>query len=273
MQSLIGKTTGDALSAAEWNQLPAEVQNVITALGIALSGADLNQLGKAIAGYVANGAFYTDSGAANAYVFTQIGSKQAPTAYTVGMRVRGIISVTNTGASTANVAGLGVKNIKTKSGGNPQGGDLTATEMAEFRYDGVNLVLEQTGNQIFIATIQSRTAAKAPVFKDALGREMGQLSKAWVNFNGTGTIAIRDSFNVSSLTDNGVGDYDVNLANTIASINSPALSGCSDGAGGFNRTSGAIMTSTSVARVTCSEAASGTIKDVIHVFVNVLANQ
>lgn len=37
----------------------------------------------------------------------------------------------------------------------------------------------------------------------------------WVNFNGTGTIAIRDSKNVSSLTDNGTGDYDVNLTATV----------------------------------------------------------
>jgi hypothetical protein len=33
------------------------------------------------------------------------------------------------------------------------------------------------------------------------------IAKAWVNFNGTGTIAARDSENVSSLTDNGTGDY------------------------------------------------------------------
>ena len=36
-------------------------------------------------------------------------------------------------------------------------------------------------------------------------------AKAWVNFNGTGTIAARDSENVSSLTDNGTGDYTVNF--------------------------------------------------------------
>ena len=36
------------------------------------------------------------------------------------------------------------------------------------------------------------------------------LVKAWVNFNGTGTIAARDSFNVSSLTDSGAGKYDIN---------------------------------------------------------------
>jgi len=35
--------------------------------------------------------------------------------------------------------------------------------------------------------------------------------RAWVNFNGTGTVAIRASGNVSSITDNGTGDYTVNL--------------------------------------------------------------
>ncbi len=36
-------------------------------------------------------------------------------------------------------------------------------------------------------------------------------AKAWVNFNGTGTVAIRRAFNVSSITDNAVGDYTVAL--------------------------------------------------------------
>ena len=40
-------------------------------------------------------------------------------------------------------------------------------------------------------------------------------AKVWVNFNGTGTIAVRDSFNVSSLTDNGTGDYTVNFTNSF----------------------------------------------------------
>lgn len=44
-------------------------------------------------------------------------------------------------------------------------------------------------------------------------------AKAWVNFNGTGTIATRDSFNVSSLTDFGTGVYAVNMVVALASIN------------------------------------------------------
>jgi hypothetical protein len=44
-------------------------------------------------------------------------------------------------------------------------------------------------------------------------------AKAWVNFNGTGTIAARDSLNVSSLTDNGTGNYTVNVINSFANAN------------------------------------------------------
>jgi hypothetical protein len=40
-------------------------------------------------------------------------------------------------------------------------------------------------------------------------------AKAWVNFNGTGTIAARDSFNLSSLTDNSTGNYTVNFTSSF----------------------------------------------------------
>ena len=43
--------------------------------------------------------------------------------------------------------------------------------------------------------------------------------RAWVNFNGTGTVAIRASGNVSSITDNGVGDYTVNFATAMPDTN------------------------------------------------------
>jgi hypothetical protein len=43
--------------------------------------------------------------------------------------------------------------------------------------------------------------------------------RAWVNFNGTGTVAIRASGNVSSITDNGTGDYTVNFANAMPDAN------------------------------------------------------
>lgn len=44
-------------------------------------------------------------------------------------------------------------------------------------------------------------------------------AKAWVNFNGTGTVAIRASGNVSSITDNGAGDYTVNFTTALQDAN------------------------------------------------------
>ena len=44
-------------------------------------------------------------------------------------------------------------------------------------------------------------------------------AKAWVSFNGTGTLAVRDSFNVSSVTDNGTGDYTVNFTTAMSNNN------------------------------------------------------
>jgi hypothetical protein len=44
-------------------------------------------------------------------------------------------------------------------------------------------------------------------------------AKAWVNFNGTSTVAIRASFNVTSITDNGAGDYTVNFTNAMTDAN------------------------------------------------------
>ena len=55
-----------------------------------------------------------------------------------------------------------------------------------------------------------------------------RMVKAWVNFNGTGTIAIRDSYNVSSLTDDGVGDAVINFATNMANTNFVTVAAASD---------------------------------------------
>ena len=62
-------------------------------------------------------------------------------------------------------------------------------------------------------------AANAVTYAKIGTTEQGQLCKAWVNFNGTGTVAIRASYNVSSITDNGTGDYTVNFTTALADAN------------------------------------------------------
>lgn len=53
-------------------------------------------------------------------------------------------------------------------------------------------------------------------------------AKAWVNFNGTGTVAIRASGNVSSITDNGTGNYTVNFTTAMPDANYSVCSGGRD---------------------------------------------
>jgi hypothetical protein len=45
------------------------------------------------------------------------------------------------------------------------------------------------------------------------------LAKSWLNYKGTATNSVRDSFNVGSVTDNGNGDYSVNFTNNMANAN------------------------------------------------------
>ena len=55
------------------------------------------------------------------------------------------------------------------------------------------------------------------------GINQARIAKAWVNFNGSGTVAIRDSYNVSSITDDGTGKYKVNFSTAMSDINYSAV--------------------------------------------------
>lgn len=69
-----------------------------------------------------------------------------------------------------------------------------------------------------IATIKSQNTLP-PAVQNSSGTEIGTFCRAWVNFNGTGTVAIAASFNVSSITDNGTGDYTVNFTTAMSDTN------------------------------------------------------
>jgi hypothetical protein len=55
--------------------------------------------------------------------------------------------------------------------------------------------------------------------------EASGLCKAWVNFNGSGVVAIRSSYNVSSITDNGTGNYTVNFTTPMSDTNYAVVGG------------------------------------------------
>ena len=102
-----------------------------------------------------------------------------------------------------------------------------------------------------VNTVQHNTSGFNNVvqFTDGAGTQNGTLCRAWVNFNGTGTVAIRGSFNVSSITDNGTGDYTVNYTNSVSDSNCSILA-----TGGRNPdgTGGERLTSTYIDRYSAS---------------------
>ena len=100
-------------------------------------------------------------------------------------------------------------------------GNITATGTAEF---GGVLSVNRTnsGDGCFHAKLNGTT--KASIASDGSATFTGAVTstttaKAWVNFNGTGTVAIRASHNVGSITDNGTGSYTVNFTTAMTDAN------------------------------------------------------
>lgn len=90
--------------------------------------------------------------------------------------------------------------------------------------------LKQAASDTATGVVELATAAEVATGTDTarvpsvatMGSHRG-IASAWVSFTGTGTVAIRDSFNVSSITDNGTGDYTVNFASSLADANYATL--------------------------------------------------
>ena len=150
------------------NGFKNENNNLITGSGQSLSTADNQQTQKAVAAYAAGGDFYTDSGAADAYVLSPVGAKLAPEDYFEGMRVRFVPSNTNTGPSTINVATLGVLDIHLEGGtADPAAGQIIAGREMTVIYrtsPGAHLELQAPtgafrGALVFLDANQSLTDA------------------------------------------------------------------------------------------------------------------
>ncbi len=92
------------------------------------------------------------------------------------------------------------------------------------------------------------------------------VAKAWVNFNGTGTIAIRGSFNVESITDNSTGNYTVNINNPMLNANYAVVSS----SGGTNTNDDVCKTHTitvASVRIQCTEGSLASDADPVSVAV------
>jgi hypothetical protein len=86
--------------------------------------------------------------------------------------------------------------------------------------------------------------------------------RAWVNFNGTGTVAIRASGNVTSITDNGTGDYTINFTTAMPDANySFALSGQSSNYVYVQSDTGGQLPTTTTFRMKVKDASTGSDAD------------
>ena len=178
----------------------------------------------------------------------------------------GTITASLTGNVTGNVTG---------SSGSTTGNAATATALQTARTIGgvsfngtanINLPgVNQAGTQN-----TSGNAATATQLTTASGSAPSYSARAWVNFNGTGTVAIRASGNVSSITDNGTGDYTVNFTTAMSDANYAVTGTCNNDTVNFNRllspNYGASQT-TSAVRLATSIADLGSFGD--HLWVNV----
>ena len=76
------------------------------------------------------------------------------------------------------------------------------------------------GNSGSVTDVASFTSAGVFAFNSGYGSVAPVYGcRAWVNFNGTGTVAIRASGNVSSITDNGTGDYTISFTTAMPDAN------------------------------------------------------
>ena len=93
--------------------------------------------------------------------------------------------------------------------------------------------------------------------------------RAWVNFNGTGTVAIRASGNVSSITDNGAGNYTINFTTQMPDANYSTTFGGDVSTGIFmSIQSGTVIPTTSSVLVRCYNTAFASV-DGAYMYVSI----
>ena len=97
-------------------------------------------------------------------------------------------------------------------------------------------------------------------------------AKAWVNFNGTGTVAIRESGNVTSITDNGTGDYTVNFTTALTDANYAATYGIdipsTEGIRVMASAGSAIDSKTTSSFRFGTRATNANLADALHIFLS-----
>lgn len=246
----ISGTTGTfsgTVSAADLNLNGAAVTATAAELnildGVTASTAELNLLDGVTASTTELN--YTNGVTSN--IQTQLNSKMATASYpdlvaieslsSTGIAVR---TATNTWAQRS----IGVSGLATISNGNGVSGnptvDVPAATQAEAEA-GTDNTKAMTPLRVEQAVVDRfNITGSAPTYA----------ARAWVNFDGTGTVAIRESGNVSSITDNGTGDYTVNFTTATPDANYALVGSC--GQSNLDKNTYSVGVNLSVAQTTTS---------------------
>jgi hypothetical protein len=121
------------------------------------------------------------------------------------------------------------------------------------------LTLPDAAGELLTDVSDIETQVKAAT--NATGSAPVYACRAWVNFNGTGTVAIRESGNVSSITDNGTGQYTVNFTTAMPDANYAAFGGCALTSSGKSVVSDFQHTTTTVSITTGPNLGPGALED------------
>lgn len=148
---------------------------------------------------------------------TQLDAKQASDAdltAIAGLASNGIIARTGAGTAAARTvtAGTGI----TVTNGDGVSGDPTVAATLASQAEAE----AGTDNTKVMTPLRLRNAL------NATGTAPVYACRAWVNFNGSGTVAIRASGNVTSITDGGVGIYTINFATSMSDVNYCVVGSC-----------------------------------------------
>lgn len=237
-------TEMDGIAAEITNSLALDGQSTMAGI-LKMGGYKIQNVGNAAAltdgvnaGQISNNSFGylgTTGGTSAAYTLTP---SPAITAYATGQEFSFTTNAANTlsgGETTLAISGLTAKNLRKLDSSGAKvavaAGDLANGISYKVRYDGTHFLLTDryTPTAVSSATTSAEgivelatnaevttgtDSARVPPVSSMVYHE--GVCKGWVNFTGTGTVTINDSYNVSSITDNGAGDYTVNFTTAFA---------------------------------------------------------
>jgi len=170
---------------------------------------------------------------------TLIGTSTPPyTAYVAGMTISFVAANTNTGAVTIDIDGLGAKNIYVGSSTALAGGEIVAGRIVQLEYDGTRFQLYQStlaNGSVTGAILSGQQTGSAPVYG----------ARAWVSFQGTGTVTVLGSGNITSVIDLGTGFYSVVFDIDPTDSNYAIVASCTT-ANPLNLVSAVVSTTVSV---------------------------